>query len=228
MLKRNSLFVILSASFLLACTKDPNTELTPTVAVAPSQSPPEPVKQVVLPQLDGPFGLKVGLTVDEVKKYIPQLKESEKPGLFTSNAVPVSHANFESYSFQFSEKSGLCSISGIGRDIESGDTGAEVRAAFSSLDEALTTKYGKGKKYDFSNQRYDSPEFWMLHLLKKNRTLAKFWDREEKSDLPETIRSIALQANATEISKAYINIRYEFSNIGECTAEQKKRNNQGL
>ena len=228
---RKKLFSIVVASssiFLLACTQEATPTISENSAAKTVEPPPEPVKPAALQKFDGPFGLRMGLTDVEVKKYISDLQPSEKPGGFNASTVPTPHPSFESYSLQFSEKSGLCSITGIGRDIESSDTGAEVKAAFSSLDEALTAKYGVGKKYDFSNQRYDSPEFWMLHLLKKNRTLAKFWDREEKSNLPESIRTIALQAHASGISKAFINIRYEFSNIDDCIAERKNKINKAL
>ena len=228
---RKKLFSIVVASssiFLLACTQEATPTISENSAAKTVEPPPEPVKPAALQKFDGPFGLRMGLTDIEVKKYISDLQPSEKPGGFDASTVPTPHPSFESYSFQFSEKSGLCSITGIGRDIETGDTGAEVKAAFSSLDEALTAKYGVGKKYDFSNQRYDSPEFWMLHLLKKNRTLAKFWDREEKSNLPESIRTIALQAHASGISKAYNNIRKELSNIDDCIAERKNKINKAL
>lgn len=116
----------------------------------------------------------------------------------------------------------------IGKDIKSGDAGYEVRSAFDALDKAITNKYGKGKKYDFTSERYESPEFWMMYLLKKNRTLAKYWDKEEGSNLTSDLRSISLEAGASDMSTGYLVMRYEFQNMPDCVAEGEAERNKGL
>lgn len=152
----------------------PNQVPTAATNARPSPTQERPTKY------DGPFGLKMGLSVETAKNLIPSLSESDsEPGVYNAVSVPVPHPDFESYSLFFSKKSGLCRVVGIGKDIPSGDVGFEVRSAFDALDEALTQKYGKGKKYDFTSEHYESPEYWMLSLLKKNRILAKVWSKGE-------------------------------------------------
>lgn len=178
---------------------------------------------------DGPFGLQMGLTREQVRELIPSLKDSEdSPTYAESSTVPKPHPDFESYGLQFSKKSGLCKIVAIGKDISSGSAGYELRAAFEEIDKALTARYGKGKLYDFSSERYDSPEYWMMHLLQKNRTLAKIWSSEHGSSLSHSLGSVGLEANASDMSTGYLVVRYEFSNLPDCSAEAETEKHQAL
>ena len=178
---------------------------------------------------DGPFGLQMGLSKHDLKSLIAGAKEIEADSsVWESTSVPTPHSDFESYFFRFSEKSGLCSIGAIGKDITTGGAGTELKSQFDTIDEALTNKYGKGKKFDYTTDRYSSLEFWMLELLQKNRTLAKYWDREEKSNLPDWLTSISIEAKASDIHTGYISLRYEFSNIDQCISESKSNANKGL
>jgi hypothetical protein len=195
-----------------------------------AEIPVEPTPQAAKPSAyEGPFGLKMGLTPSDAKALIPSLSETEETRtIFEANSVPIPHPDFESYTVVFSQKTGLCKVTAIGKDITSGDAGFEVRSAFDSLDEALTKKYGKGKKYDISNDRYDSPEYWMMYLKNKNRTLAKAWGEEHGSALTSNLNSIVLQAHATTMSTGYLVVHYEFENMADCVAEAKAEINRGL
>ncbi len=68
----------------------------------------------------------------------------------------------------------------------------------------------------------------MMHLLKKNRTLAKIWSAEEGSNLTSNLDSIALEAGATDMSTGYLVMRYEFQNMPDCVAEGEAEKNKGL
>lgn len=68
----------------------------------------------------------------------------------------------------------------------------------------------------------------MMYLLKKNRTLAKFWGKEHGSNLPSNLSTIYLQAKASDMSTGYLVLSYEFENISDCMAESKANNNKGL
>jgi hypothetical protein len=155
-------------------------------------------------------------------------ESSEGAGLYYSSTVPVPHPDFESYSLGFSRKSGLCKVVAIGKDIKSGQTGFELRSAFDALDKAITAKYGQGKKYDFTSERYDSPEFWMMHLLQKNRTLAKVWSSSNGSTLSADLDSISLEARATDMSTGYLVVHYEFQNMSDCVTEGEAEKNKAL
>ena len=213
---------------LAACSQSNATSTESAADQAERSSVPDVAKKKV-EKFDGPFGLKMGLNQSQAGELISNLKPKADYSKWSSAfTVPVPHAYFESYLLQFSDKSGLCAIVGIGKDIQSGSTGADIRSQFDSLDEALTSKYGTGKKYDFSSERYDSPEFWMLHMLQKNRTLAKSWDKESKATLSNNISSVLMQAHARDINTGLVYVRYEFDNIGDCDTEEKAKKNEGL
>ena len=218
----------LLAIFVLAgCQKEQGMAQTQTQASSPPTQPTvAPPKPIVY---EGPFGLKMGLSIEETKKLISGLSKNENgEWIYRADSVPTPHPDFDFYSLQFSENSGLCSISAIGKDIKSGDSGAEIRSDFNSLDESLSKKYGKGKKYDFTSSKYESPEYWMMYLLKKNRTLAKFWNKENGSNILNNLSVISLQAKASDMSTGYLILSYDFENISDCMAESKANNSKGL
>lgn len=231
MINSSAKHIALTATILLLTACSQQATPVPQTESREGHVPIAPIRanEQQLEKFDGPFGLKMGLARSEIEKIIHDLRsEDGSPSWSSASTVPTPHPDFESYSLQFSEKSGLCVIVGIGKDVQSGNTGSEIRTKFDSLDEALSSKYGKGKKYDFSSERYDSPEFWMLHLLQKNRTLAKVWDRDTKATLLNNISSIFMQAHASNITTGYVNVRYEFENIDDCTTEEKAKATQAL
>lgn len=171
----------------------------------------------------------MGLSIEEIKSLISGISKSEESELiYHTDTVPIPHSDFESYSLRFSQKNGLCKILAIGKDIKSGDSGSEVKSVFNSLDESLSKKYGKGKKYDFTSSKYESPEYWMMHLLKKNRTLVKFWMKEYGSTLSNNLSAIELNANASSLSTGYLTLSYEFENFSECVDEAKSEKSKAL
>ena len=221
--------ILLVMFVITGCEKKEDT----TANQPQAQIVPPPTKPIAAPAkpliYEGPFGLKMGLSLEEAKVLIPSLSKSEQNDwIYQAETAPVSHPDFEIYSLGFSQETGLCRISAIGKDIKSGDSGFEIRSAFESLDESLSKKYGKGKKYDFSSSKYDSSEYWMMYLLKKNRTLIKVWDKENKSTLLNNLSSIMLSAKASDMSTGYLTVTYEFENMPNCEAEAKAQKNKGL
>jgi hypothetical protein len=216
---------------LSACTQSQNADSTGKVAVdaslgkGPTSSPAAPSKKY-----DGPFGLQSGLTVEEVKRSVPDLTpDDNKPGWYSATNVPTPHPSFDSYRLAFSTKSGLCVLSGIGKNITSGSSGAEVQAAFEDLATALSERYGHGKKYDFyTGASSGNPQYWMMNLKEKDRVFAMLWGKDTGATLPATISGIGLDANALDMETGYISVRYEFSNVADCVAEEKARKNKAL
>lgn len=176
---------------------------------------------------EGPFGLKQGLTLDEARA-LTTLTAGDAPGVYSTADVPSPHVAFESYVLGFSKKSGLCTITGIGKDITAGSYGTEVISAFEELESALKEKYGEDKKYDYAGGIMDDPQFWMMALSQKDRTLSAIWNKASKSNLPPSLSGIMLDARGSDIRTAYINLRYEFSNIEDCASELKEEQNRGL
>lgn len=227
--------LIIGATLTLGACTQSNTPASSSKPVASSEheasnaTPPSPVAPKQVANYDGPFGLKMGLTRAQAGEVISGLTiDTDHPMWSDAPTVPVPHPYFESYILQFSKKSGLCAIHGIGKDIVSGSSGIQIRTQFDSLNEALTEKYGTGKKYDYSSDSDNSTDFWMMHLLQKDQVLAEVWSNKTKATLSNNISSILIQAHANNMSTGYINIEYEFDNIGDCVAEEKAKTNKAL
>lgn len=150
-----------------------------------AQLPPGPERAEIG---SGPFGLPMGATLTQLKVVDKLVPVPNVPGSYLVRAVPKPHGAFESYVLAISETSGLCKIAAIGKDIESSSFGTEIQSAFAALDQALQEKYGNRKNFDFlrAGSIWDEPKDWMMGLLKKERVLSSYWDKEEGSVLRTT------------------------------------------
>lgn len=176
---------------------------------------------------NGPFGVEMGLTEEQLRKKIPELKKvTDFSFVFTT--APKHFPGTSFYIALISKKSGLCSISAHST-VKSSVFGDAVREKFSFIQSSLTDKYGPPtRSFDFlrNGSLWTDPEDWMIGLIKKERILASFWTKPEdpsgKTSLPPTLSGIALEATAERISAADITIGYEFANFATCSEELKK------
>lgn len=219
------------ALVLSACTQTQHADSTGKVAAFASLGKGPAISPVTSSKkYDGPFGLQAGLTVDEVKQSAPDLAPDDKqPGWYIATNVPTPYPSFDSYMLNFSTKSGLCVLSGIGKNITSGSSGAEIQAAFEDLATALSGRYGHGKKYDFyTGAGSGDSQYWMMNLKEKDRVFSMIWDKTTGATLPATISGTELDAHALDMETGYINVRYEFSNVEDCKTEENARKNRAL
>ncbi|MBB6562178.1 hypothetical protein HNP48_004887 [Acidovorax soli] len=201
-------------------------------AVPAPPSPPPPVAKV----WEGPMGVKMGLSVDELRQAI-KLEDTEQPRVFLSDTAPSPHDAFEVYTYIATPDAGLCKMSAIGKTIKTSVYGNELRNGYASLKAALTEKYGKPTS-DFDRLRqgsiWDEPRDWMMALFKKERTLTAFWDAEpdkkggRKITLPNELSIIRIFATAEGTEAGYITVSYAFTNEEACIAEIKKAKNKSL
>ena len=220
---------------LVACAHpqnpDSNANSTGNSSASLGAGPPlRPPAPSPARKYDGPFGLQAGLSIDEVKKSAPDLVETqEQPGWYSTTTVPTPHPSFESYGLQFSAKSGLCRLTGVGKNISTGSDGSEVRSQFDDLTSAITERYGHGKKYDFyTGGGSGEPQYWMMYLKDKDQVLGMAWEKDTGAKLPPTISSIVVRASALDMRTGIVYIMYNFSNIGDCTSEEKASKNKAL
>lgn len=163
----------------------------------------------------GPFGLGMGTPLAELNKQI-KLKP-EKPALYSTPSVPKEHPDFDDYRLVVTPVHGLCKIIAWSKVISTSVYGTELVSKFSDLENALTTKYGNPKRYDFLregsiwNERRD----WMMGLRKKERTLTSYWTNEDR-ELPDNVQAIELEAMAISTEQAMIKLGYEFKNSDQC------------
>jgi hypothetical protein len=192
---------------------------------------------------DGPFGLKMGLTPEEAMKLIPSLVVSDKfTNTYSTQAVPKSPPEFDEFSLTFSEKSGLCMVVGVSKDIEVNEFGKdvtlklpylEIRSAFNSLDEAITKKYGQGQKFDYLGDTEISAVAHMIFLSDEKRSLAKVWEGKGNTLnyfrwKQNNLKKISLDARASSTRMGYLILRYEFENYSDCVSEENALKIQGI
>jgi hypothetical protein len=172
----------------------------------------------------GPFGLDMGMSLAQVKHKTgkdPILRSDDMYEIIPPNANNL----FEIYLVRIHPQYGLYYINAIGKDINTTGYGFEVKNTFNDLVASIEKTYGKYKKFDFLQARsiWDEPNDFMMALVKDERTLAAFWDKEEGSTLPNDISAIAVAAHGLSSSKGYIVLQYSSPNKAIVDAEKKAK-----
>lgn len=178
----------------------------------------------------GPLGLNKGMTLEEIKKQGDFVSENQ-PFIYTAKTIASGHPDFGSYLVILTPEQGLCKILAISKDIETSGFGTELEGKYKSLMDAMSGKYETpGKNYDFlrSGSIWKEPQYWMMGLLKKDRTLSAYWSKPENNNLPDSLKSVLIEALPRSGSKGYLTIAYEFDNIDACVAVLRAKKNSNL
>ena len=178
----------------------------------------------------GPLGLDKGMTLDELKKQ-GAFASGNQQFVYTAKTIMNGHPDFEAYSVILTPEQGLCKIQAVGKDIETSGYGTELQGKFKDLIDALSSKYGApGDNWDFlhAGSIWKEPQYWMMGMIKKERTLSAGWSKPKKSNLPHSLESILVQVAALSSNKGYIRISYEFDNIDACMAVLQAKKNSSL
>jgi hypothetical protein len=177
----------------------------------------------------GPFGLEMGMTLKQIQK-ISDTKQGQAPYVYEAKKLPKNHKSFEKYYMTISSKNGLCKITAIGKDINTSSYGTEIVSSFETIEKNLTDKYGENKKYDFlkSESIWSKDNEWTMALKLKERTLAAFWTAKDGANLIENVKSIMLEASATNQHTGYYVVSYEFNNIDACREEVSSKEQESL
>lgn len=175
---------------------------------------------------DGPFGLRMGMTAAELRQVVDAkaTEPEQRPLVLQTERLPKNHDAFEGYLLIVSDKVGLCKIVGLGETIAVKPEGKELRSAFEDLEQAIERKYGKHLTRNELNRgsKLEDKKQWMQALHGKERSLAAFWDAEERSTLSDDIGAIVLDARALSESEGYLRLDYVFTNWGRCEEEGKQ------
>lgn len=171
-----------------------------------------------------PFGLRMGLTVAELKRLTGATPDSARQGSYHSTRVPNPNADFEAYGFLVSPTTGLCKLWATGVTVENDGYGSALHSKFDGFQAALDQKYGEHKNYDFlrDGSIWNEPKEWMMGLYKQERILTSFW-----GDSTSTIR-VRLKASALGSSSGWLTLDYEFANSSRCIDDLQRLNNSSL
>lgn len=163
----------------------------------------------------GPLGLDMGMPLTQLQSKI-KLK-SDGPHQFSTPTLPDGHPDFDDYRLVVTPQHGLCKLTAWTPTIRTSVYGTELQSAFDRYFNALSSKYGVAKKFDYlrSGSIWDEGRDWMMALLKKERSLIAFWTEKELT-LPDNLSAIKLQAYANGTEAGMVSISYEFKNASNC------------
>lgn len=177
---------------------------------------------------NGPFGLQMGLSVQDLASAIPDLKRLS-PDSYTFTEAPDPYPGITHYAVDIGSTSGVCKVSAMAV-VDSSPYGDSVKATFSKLKASITSKYGDATaSYDEirTGSDWDDLGDWMTSLALGDRKLSSYWigreDTKNRLKLPPNVSGISLSANGASASRAGITISYEFSNFERCVSEARLR-----
>ncbi|MFZ6655892.1 hypothetical protein [Undibacterium sp. TJN19] len=223
MKKLITLFAIVA---VMGCEKKgPVVEQAPIVPVKQAEVKPAEVKKVPQKIYEGPFGLAMGISTDELTRDIGFVKDADTSYFFTGKA-PKPIPGVENYIAIALPNLGLCKIVASATYETVNDTGAQLKQGADKFKEMMETKYGApSKKVDFANQDVyrRNPQFWMMASKEDSASYGYLWlEKKDNLKLPNNIVSIGIFAQATSMKAGFVKISYEFSNFTECQKEMKK------
>ena len=141
----------------------------------------------------GPFGLKMGITLEDIKQVCEEGPEFYKDDIYYIKPVK-NHPLFVVYLVYVHEQKGLYKIQAASSPILSNQFGTELKESFNEVKDRIAKTYGSPEvcdKYNKSaNRLYSDAEDWFYALGKGYRSLYATWG--EFDDLPDNIESIKL------------------------------------
>ena len=165
----------------------------------------------------GPFGLEMGMTLEEVQQacggrapeYISDIRYQIEP--------VKKHPSFSTYIAWIDPINGLCFIRANSEEIDSNNTGDQVKNEFYKVEAALSKLYGKGRLTNELTRDcvFTDEGYWFYTLRSGERKLEAQWF-PKKSD----ICWIDLFATAVSFKGAIISLQYEFTNYEKAREEQ--------
>lgn len=174
---------------------------------------------------DGPFGYDIGQplrSIENVDETDGDLRIIESP--------PKPHPDFESVALIGYSDTGICSIRGIGRNLENDGTGSQIRSKVDELAAALETKYGEPKKVDIC-QAGDigcNTNYWMMFLGDGQRSYGYLWEQQNEAMQAANIGSIAVVAKAANIQTSYPVLEFYAADEASCEAAANASSAQSL
>lgn len=172
-----------------------------------------------------PFGLKMGMTIEEIAEQCEGEPVSFKNGRYLIKPIKK-HPLFENYVVYVDEKTGLYEIRAASTSIKTNKYGTEIQNAFHSVKDRIAKTYGKAAIYDeykdTKNSYYQDAEFWFYSLREGSRILSAVWGdkRELTDDLERVILECMANKNDYLEGEAHLALYYSFTNASDVEDEQ--------
>ena len=199
----------------------------PPINAATRQAPEVPIKTY-----DGPLGLAMGVSIDELLGKITSAKVLESnPNIYVITP-PKSVPGFDRFYAVATKEDGVCKITAISEVNVVNDTGDQLKSRVNEIAEMIEIKYGKHhKKYDFARQDVyrRNPQFFMMALKEDAVTYGFDWiTQTDKAALPNDLEEINVFAYASKMSEGWVSLDYVFKNFKSCQENIKKNKSANL
>jgi len=172
----------------------------------------------------GPFGFEKGMTLAHIVELLGKdavHTGQQRDDVLWVNTAPESHPAFAGYILVISPENGLLKVVGVGKTVDVGENGSDLKETFDKIVKGVTQKYGMPKnRFDFCDGGTvcDSARSWMTSLLNKNRTLADVWDLAN-SPL-DHVTGIEVEAKALKTNTGYVRYVCEFEGFSRYVEEK--------
>ena len=158
-----------------------------------------------------PFGLKMGMTIDEIAKQCEEGPAHIEDDIYIIEPVKK-HPLFEYYAVYIDEKEGLYQIRAISDEIKCNKYGAELQNAFHNVKDRIAKTYGNPKVTDKvdTNSLFKDDDYWFYTLKEGSRELYATWG--EETELSDNLAGIVLDCVASSYGKGQLVLYYYFKN----------------
>jgi hypothetical protein len=163
---------------------------------------------------DGPFGVAMGAPIRGLTKCA-----KAKEGWYTCSELPKTHASFERYVIQATDKTGVCFVKGVGKVIAGDAYGSQLRSELGKLKEQLERVYGEHTEVVDTlapSSIWDEPRDWMMGLAQHQRYFYYHWESSEKRVLPNSVKYFALMAEGLDNDSGRVLVEFGFTNESLC------------
>ena len=171
-----------------------------------------------------PFGLKMGMTIDEIAEQCEEEPSFVKDDIYLVKPTK-SHPLFSYYAVYVHEKTGLYQIRAISDSVTCNKYGTEIQNAFNNVKDRISKTYGKPRiinKVDANIYSFlQNDEHWFQTLKDGSRQLSAIWG--EKTQLADDLASVALDCVADSgylDGDAHLVLYYYFNNANSVEDEQ--------
>ncbi|MCL2230203.1 MAG: hypothetical protein FWC01_03850 [Treponema sp.] len=166
---------------------------------------------IVTEAFAGPFGIEFGMSLEQITQ-ISRGSPQNVDGDWFIIIPPNEDAFFETYLIRIHQRYGVYFIRAISRVINTDQNGAELKEQFNAFAASLQRTYGNYSRSDtlIPGSNLTSPNQFMESLQREERELAAFWNRNERSRLPNDILEIIVVADASGFSttRGHIIVNY--------------------
>ena len=170
----------------------------------------------------GPFGLEMGMTLEEVANVCGGKEPVDLGGGRYLVQPTKAHPSFAEYVAYVSETEGLYALTASTKEILSDEEGKTLQKKFHSLLDSVSKTYGECRLVDEIDEasKLTDDIYWIHTLRTGERKLEAWWLGTDGAAISDDVQNIYLAVKSTSYLKARIALRYRFANFDKAKDAQ--------